>query len=245
MTSPVQTVTALARRWACEIDMNPTGAADWQPLIGIEEFKVTADQRRENDEAYDDAGAARQAITGSSWRLDMKLIHRAGPDGVTFNAVQEYLRTKALAADAMAGEVHVRYFDRSGTGEAWDGRALVDWNPDGGNGGARDTVGVVLSGQGGRVAITNPNSSPLPVVASLAPTGGGIAGGTIVEVRGRKLTGATAVTFGGTAATSFRVVNDTLIIAVSPAKAASTVDVVVTTPGGVSAISAASKYTYA
>lgn len=245
MTSPVQTVTALARRWACEIDMNPSGAADWQPLVGIEEFKVTADQRRENDEAYEDTGAARQAITGSSWRVDAKIIHRAGVDGVTFNTVQEYLRTQALAANAMAGEVHVRYYDRSGTGEAWDGRALVDWNPDGGNGGARDTVGVVLSGQGARAAITNPNSSPLPVVAALSPTGGGVAGGTLVTIKGRKFTGATAVTFGGTAATSFTLLDDTRIVAVAPAKTASTIDVVVTTPGGTSAASAASKYVYA
>lgn len=245
MTSPVQTVTALARRWACDIDMNPSGAADWQPLIGVEEFKPTADQRRENDEAYDDAGAMRQAVTGSSWRVDLKLIHRAGADGVTFNAVQEYLRTQALAANAMAGEVHVRYYDRSGTGEAWDGRALVDWNPDGGNGGARDTVGVVLSGQGGRVSITNPNGSPLPVVAALSPTGGGVAGGTLVTVKGRKFTGATAVKFGAVNATSFTVLDDTRIVAVAPATAASTIDVTVVTPGGTSATSAASKYTYA
>lgn len=245
MTQPTQTVTALARRFAVEIDMNPSGVADWQPLVGVEELKPLADTRKEADESYDDAGAARQAITGTSWRLEMKLIHRAGVDGVTFNAVQEYLRTQAAKIDAMTGEVHVRWFDRSGVGEAWDGRAIADWTPDGGNGGARDTVAVVLSGQGARTAITNPNSSPLPVVSALSPTGGTTAGGTLVTVKGRKLTGATAVTFGGTAATSFTVVDDTRIVATSPAHVAGSVDVLVTTPGGTSANTTADDYLYA
>ena len=243
MTSPVQTVTALARRFAIDVDMNPTGVADWQPLIGIEDLKPNRAQRREKDEGYEDAGAEREAITGSSWLLDIKLIHRAGLDGVTMNAVQEHLRTKSEANDALAGEAHVRWYDRSGVGEAWDGRCLVEWTPDGGNG--RDMISVKLSGQGARVAITNPNSSPLPVISALSPTGGTTAGGTLVTIKGRKFTGATAVTFGGTAATSFTVLDDTRIVAVAPAKAAGTADVVVTTPGGVSANTTADNYLYA
>ena len=46
------------------------------------------------------------------------------------------------------------------------------------------------------------------------------------------LTGASAVTIGGAAATSVTVVNATTITAVTPAHAAGTVDIVVTTPGG-------------
>lgn len=244
MTSPTTTVTALARRFAVEVDVNPSGVASWQPLIAVEEFKPVRAARKVADESYDDAGATREAITGSSWSADIKLIHRAGIDGVTFDATQEHLRVKSEATDAITGEAHVRWFDRSGTGEAWEGRCLVDWTPDGGNGAARDVVTVKLTGQGARVAITNPNASPLPVIAALAPTTGVAAGGTLVEIRGRKLTGATAVTFGGTAATSFRVVSDTLIVATAPAKVASTIDVVVTTPGGSSANTAADNYIY-
>lgn len=245
MTQPTQEVTGLARRFAVEIDMATPAPAVWTPLPGIEELKPTWEQRRDKDESYDDAGAERETVTGSSWKLELKLIHRAGPDGVTFNAVQEYLRGKAQAEDTLSGEVHARWFDRSGVGEAWDGRALVTWQPEGGNGGARDIVTMVLSGQGKRIPITNPNSSPLPVVFGLAPTGGPTAGGTLVEIRGRKFTGATAVTFGGTAATSFRVVSDILIVATAPAKAAGANDVLVTTPGGVSANTAADNYLYA
>src|SRR5262249_11794961 len=152
----------------------------------------------EKDESYDDAGSERSAITGSSWSLDIKLIHRAGSDGITINAVQEYLRTQSRATNALSGETHVRWYDRSGVGEAYVGRCLVTWTPDGGNGGARDTVAVKLTGQGAMAAITNPNASSLPVIGALSPATGPAAGGTPVIIKGRKLTGATAVTFGGT-----------------------------------------------
>ncbi|MET0492919.1 MAG: IPT/TIG domain-containing protein [Actinoplanes sp.] len=245
MTQPSQQVTGLARRFAVEIDMVSPAPAIWSPLPGVEELKPTWEQRREKDEDYDDAGAERETVTGSNWKLEIKLIHRAGPDGVTFNPVQEFVRGRAQAEDSLTGEIHVRWFDRSGVGEAWDGRALATWQTEGGNGGARDMVTVVLSGQGKRIPIVNPNGSPLPVVAGLAPTGGPTAGGTLVEVRGRKLTGATAVTFGGVAATSFRVVSDSLIVATAPATTAGAKDVIVTTPGGVSANTAVDNFLYA
>ena len=57
-----------------------------------------------------------------------------------------------------------------------------------------------------------------------------------MTITGTGFTGATAVDFGTTAATSFTVVNDTTITADSPA-GTGTVDVTVTTPGGTSATS--------
>jgi len=83
-----------------------------------------------------------------------------------------------------------------------------------------------------------------PTVTLLNPTSGTTAGGTMVVITGTNLTGATAVTFGGTAATSFMVDSATQIMATSPAHAAGVVDVLVTTPGGTSANTAADNYTY-
>ena len=65
---------------------------------------------------------------------------------------------------------------------------------------------------------------------TVRPIGGPAAGGTEVTLRGIGLSGATAVAFGGAAAASFTVVDDTTITAVTAAGAAGTVDVVVTTP---------------
>jgi hypothetical protein len=63
-----------------------------------------------------------------------------------------------------------------------------------------------------------------------------------VTVTGKNLTGATAVTFGGTAVKSFTVVDATTITAVTPAHAAGTVAVAVTTPGGTGTRGAAFTY---
>jgi len=84
-----------------------------------------------------------------------------------------------------------------------------------------------------------------PIVNSVSPSGGPIAGGTSVTVTGTSLTGATAVNFGGTAGTGV-VVNGggTSLTVTAPAEAAGTVNVTVITPAGTSAISAADDYTY-
>jgi hypothetical protein len=71
-----------------------------------------------------------------------------------------------------------------------------------------------------------------PTLTSIAPNSGPVAGGTSVVLTGTGFTGATAVTFGTDAATSFTVNSDTSITATSPAHAAGPVTVTVTTPGG-------------
>ncbi|KAB8066534.1 IPT/TIG domain-containing protein [Janthinobacterium violaceinigrum] len=82
-----------------------------------------------------------------------------------------------------------------------------------------------------------------PVVSSISPTAGPAAGGTTVTISGTNFSGATAVTFGGTAATGFTVNNATQITATAPA-GTGTVDVRITTIGGTSATSAADQFTY-
>ncbi|MDR6769124.1 hypothetical protein J2W88_004432, partial [Acidovorax delafieldii] len=83
-----------------------------------------------------------------------------------------------------------------------------------------------------------------PTVTSISPTAGPTGGGTSVVITGTNFTGATAVSFGATAATGFTVNSATQITATAPAGSAGTVDVRVTTTGGTSATSAADQYTY-
>jgi len=71
-----------------------------------------------------------------------------------------------------------------------------------------------------------------PVVSSVSPSSG--SAGSSVALDGTGLTGATGVEFGSTAAESFTVDSDTQITAVVPAGEGA-VEVVVTTPAGVSA----------
>jgi alpha-tubulin suppressor-like RCC1 family protein len=69
------------------------------------------------------------------------------------------------------------------------------------------------------------------------------AGGVNVTLTGQGFLGATAVMFGTTAATSFTVVNDQLINAVSPTTNPGATDITVTTPRGTSAATAADTFT--
>ncbi len=72
----------------------------------------------------------------------------------------------------------------------------------------------------------------VPVVTSISPDNGTTAGGTTVIITGTNFQNASAVTFGGTAATAYNVDSPTQITATTPAHAAGAVNVAVTTPGG-------------
>jgi hypothetical protein len=97
------------------------------------------------------------------------------------------------------------------------------------------------TGRGGTIAPQSPypDVNAPPAVAGVTPATGLAAGGTSVTITGTGFTGATAVTFGGTPATAVVVVNASTITATSPAKAAGTYDVRVTTPKGQSPIAGA------
>ena len=84
----------------------------------------------------------------------------------------------------------------------------------------------------------------LPVIDSLSPVYGPIAGGTTVTLIGSGFTGASSVTFQGVPATSVTVVSATEVTAVSPVLAAGPADVVITTPGGSSDAPGNIDYTY-
>lgn len=85
-----------------------------------------------------------------------------------------------------------------------------------------------------------------PIVTSLTPTSGTSAGGTAVTITGSGFGGATSGTIGGVALTSFVVVSDTSITAVTGAHAVGATDVIITNPTGLGGASAAlrSAFTY-
>src|SRR5262249_41317928 len=83
---------------------------------------------------------------------------------------------------------------------------------------------------------------PAPQVTSVSPTTGSSAGGDQVVIAGSDFTGVTAVSFGASAAL-FNFDSDVQITATSPAGTGS-VDVTVTTPGGVLATGPADQFTY-
>jgi alpha-tubulin suppressor-like RCC1 family protein len=83
-----------------------------------------------------------------------------------------------------------------------------------------------------------------PAVTKLAPKAGPKAGGTIVTITGKELSGATAVSFGADPGRILAVKSSTSITVESPPGAVGTVNVVVTTPGGASASNAHTHFKY-
>ncbi len=158
----------------------------------------------------------------------------AGPvAGGTDVTITGYGFTRAI--DVYFGSTAVRYAVRSDTG-------ITAASPPGTSG----TVDITVTYPGGTTA-TSPADRftyfALPAVSSVSPPAGPTSGGTSVTITGTDFTGATAVSFGGTGAiiTSN---TGTVITATSPAGSVSTVDIMVTTPGGTSATSPADRFTY-
>src|SRR6476661_7942593 len=101
-----------------------------------------------------------------------------------------------------------------------------------GTGTVNVTVQALLDGTSNPLPYTY--GAVVPTLTSISPVSGSAAGGTTVVLTGTNLTGATAVSFGGTPATSFTVNSSTQITAVAPAHSVGTVSVKVTTAGGTS-----------
>jgi hypothetical protein len=84
----------------------------------------------------------------------------------------------------------------------------------------------------------------LPAVTAVNPVSSRMAGGGVVTITGTGFTNATTVMFGASLAANYTVVSSTQITTTAPAQAAGTVDVIVTTPVGTSAMTTADHFTY-
>jgi hypothetical protein len=108
-------------------------------------------------------------------------------------------------------------------------------------------VDVTVTTPGGTSSVVSADRFeyvPAPVVEELKPNQGRESGGTSVTITGSNFSEATAVKFGAAAAKSFKVNSPTSIVAESPAGAAGTVDVTVTTLGGTSSTGAGDHFSY-
>ena len=113
--------------------------------------------------------------------------------------------------------------------------------------GSAGTVNVVVTTVGGESAVSSADDFTyvaVPTITKVEPAEGPAAGGTKLTITGTRFTGAKEVKFGSVAAKGFTVVSATSITAEAPAGSAGTVNVVVTTVGGKSAVSSADDFTY-
>lgn len=254
MTQPQQ--STLSRKWVLEINTNTVASPIWTVVKGMAELTVTqAEPNLEDDNVYEDLGYTGQTKTALSWKAEGKIARRTLPSDVTtYDVGQEKLRTLSLLLGPN-GVAHCRMYDRDGGPEAFTGFAEVTWAPDGGTPTDLEMVSFTLTGKGAPTSITNPNSPALalPAITSLSPATGPAAGGTLVIIRGDNfkdrngntvVSGASGVTFGGTNATSYNVLDRQTIAAIAPAHAAGSVQTVVTNTTGASPNTTADDYLY-
>lgn len=154
MSTPTP-VTALARRWRLEVNMGTAESPTWELCPAITEFQWEAPPNLEDSSTYDDGGWMGNTKTGQEWSVTATLNRKASADSTTYNTVHEALRAAAFAFDEDS-EVGVRWMDRNGLPEAYQGTALVTWAPSGGSRTDLDQVEVTLTGTGPLAEIANP-----------------------------------------------------------------------------------------
>ena len=157
MTTPPpapQLTSYLARKWRCEVDTSTTDSPTWVQVRGVTGFTPGVAATTQSTDDYDSDGWGSDEKTMLKWSLGVDLI-RKGADEATPDPGQEALRGKAdkFGAD---GTAHVRWYDRSGGPEAFEGYANVSWEPKGGATSDVESVTVNLTGKGARIEIDNP-----------------------------------------------------------------------------------------
>lgn len=155
MTTPV---TALARRWRTEVNLGDAATPNWQLIPGITEFQPTFPPNIEDSSSYDTDGWTENTKTAQSWELSMTFNRKINDQTNVFSDAHEALRTAAFAFGS-ASEVHVRFFDRNGLPEAYEGTALVEWEDAGGEYTALGQVSCTLTGSGPLSMIANPQAA--------------------------------------------------------------------------------------
>lgn len=228
MSQPVE--TKLARRYRWQVNIGTTAVPVWATVFGITDFKPTLSPGMQDDSDYETDGWDSSTKTSQGWMIEATILLK-GDDSDLTPALIKLRDTAELFGTS--GIVEVRWMDKNGLPEAYQGSGFVEYSRANSGNKDLDAATVKITGRGARTKITNPIAgSTVPGITSLVPAAGGTAAGGLVTINGANFTGATAVSFGGTAATNFTVVSDAKIVATKPALTAGTKEVTVTTPAG-------------
>ncbi|MFF3310479.1 phage tail tube protein [Streptomyces sp. NPDC002952] len=158
MSTPTET-TALARRWRLQINMNypeDQVTPDWQTVLGIAEFTPPApDPNIEDSSDYESGGWNGNTKTAQEWELPVTLNRKINDQVKVFHPTHEKLRLAGWKFGS-GSKAHVRWFDRDGLPEAYEGKGVVKWEYSGGEHTALEQVEVTITGDGELLLIDNP-----------------------------------------------------------------------------------------
>lgn len=227
--------TALARKFRIDVTTDLTLAGGWEELMGIQDFTPTDTPHLEDASAYDTNGSASMEKTFEEWTATATVMRRVN-SGV-YDAGQELVRSRTVGKFGDECRVGIRWYDKDGGPEAYQGVAIVTWARS--QSGVRNLDAATITFTGTDIpleAITNPGTAPTaPVVTSATPSN--VAAGGQVTISGSGFTDTLAtggVKFGGISSSTYTVVSDQTIVAVMPAGSAGSAVVTVTNAEGAS-----------
>lgn len=149
-------VSTGANKWRLDVDASELlDGSNYIPVRAIKEFTPGVSGTKQDDSDYDGDGWGSNSTTQRNFNNVVKLGRKKGINTGNYDPGQEVLRD---ASDQL-GEgalVRIRWYDRNGGPEAFEGYADVEWSDDGGDTTALSTATVTLAGNGKRTRITNP-----------------------------------------------------------------------------------------
>lgn len=223
--------TALARRMKLQVSADAT---TWVDFKGVNDLNAPISPNLQAADDYDTNGWSAFEKTMQGWVVTAK-ARRATTAGV-FDPGQELVRSRMLGFDD-AARIYVRWFDRNGAAEAYQGRAIVGWVASKTGVADLDEITATFTGDGVLAAITNPGvAATVATITAVTPLGAGT--GALVTISGAGFSGTVATTgvkFNAVNATSFTVVSDNTIVATVPTGGAGVGNVIVTNAQGASA----------
>lgn len=224
-------INLLARGY--RVDVSADGSTNWLQVKGLNDLNPQITPNKQDSSNYDSDGWAASEITMQAWTVGLK-FNRQTTSGVE-DAAQKLLRD-CIGEFGDDARVYVRWYSTNTDLEAFSGRAIVELTPSKTGVADLSEMQVTLTGDGELSKISNPYSASLePVIASATPSA--VAEGGQVQIVGQNFTGtvtSTGVKFGSTAATSWLVVSDSLIVAIMPSGSAGAANITVTNATGAS-----------
>lgn len=159
-SNPVKS-TSLAAKWKVEVDTSVAqDGSSWTAVGGLTNFQPAIAQTTQDDSDYDDVDDVTgiswgsDVVTQLKWSLVMKLSRKT-TTGYTEDPGQAQIRS-CYDKSGDDANLHVRWYDRNGGDEAYEGTGLVEWSEDGGDLTQLSSVSVTVMGRGKRLTIDNP-----------------------------------------------------------------------------------------
>ncbi|WP_336214383.1 phage tail tube protein [Nonomuraea sp. LPB2021202275-12-8] len=147
----------LAKDWTLEVNTGTLAVPVWTTVRGLTSMEFTLDAETEDDSDFDSDGWGSEVVTQRTWALEIEGRRKRDDSSATFipDPGQEYLRQAGLVV-GLTANVHVRWYRRDGSPDAYEGTAAVQYGGGGGEVTDLEPFEVELTGQGKPIQVENP-----------------------------------------------------------------------------------------